>query len=99
MRRGEAKRDLCLIAAPVALRNCARTHTHAFDSAPQPLRPPLRHQAGLGRRDTALCTSAELYSLNTRFAFSRKNFGQTSSLKPTWGISEKIRSSDRPMGK
>ena len=42
---------------------------------------------------------AQSSSLSTRFAFSRRNFGQTSSLKPTFGMSVKIRSSDRPIGK
>ena len=37
--------------------------------------------------------------LNTRFAFSRKNFGQTFSLNGTFSISEKIRSRDNPIGK
>ena len=42
---------------------------------------------------------AQSSSLSTRVAFSRRNFGQTSSLKPTFGMSLKIRSSDRPIGK
>ena len=37
-------------------------------------------------------------NLNTRSAFSRRNFGQTWSRKPTSGISAKMRSSDRPIG-
>ena len=39
------------------------------------------------------------WSLNTRCAFSRRNFGQTWSLKGTFCMSVKIRSSDRPIGK
>ena len=35
----------------------------------------------------------------TRTAFSRRNLGHTSSLNPTCGSSEKIRSSERPIGK
>ena len=38
-------------------------------------------------------------SPNTRTAFSRRNFGHTSSLNGTLGSSEKMRSSDRPIGK
>ena len=38
-------------------------------------------------------------SLNTRAAFSRRNFGQTWSLKGTFCMSVKMRSSDRPIGK
>ena len=38
-------------------------------------------------------------SLRTRRALSRRNLGQTSSLKPTPGSSRKMRSSERPMGK
>jgi len=38
-------------------------------------------------------------SFKTLIAFSRKNFGQTLSLNGTSGISEKIRSSDKPIGK
>src|SRR5262245_14296525 len=37
-------------------------------------------------------------SLNTRTAFSRRNFGHTWSRNGTSGISLKMRSSDRPMG-
>ena len=38
-------------------------------------------------------------SWNTRTALSRRNLGQTSSLKATPGMSAKIRSSESPMGK
>ena len=38
-------------------------------------------------------------SLNTRIALSRRNLGQTASRNGTWGISEKMRSSDSPIGK
>ena len=38
-------------------------------------------------------------SPRTRRALVRRNLGQTSSLKPTFGISVMILSSDRPMGK
>ena len=41
----------------------------------------------------------QVSSLRTRRAFSLRNFGQTSSLKGTCGMSEKIRSRDRPIGK
>ena len=46
-----------------------------------------------------LCAHGQPSSLNTRRAFSRRNFGQTSSFRPTLGSSEKIRSSDSPIGK
>jgi len=36
---------------------------------------------------------------STRIAFSRRNFGQTWSLKGTFGMSPKMRSSDSPIGK
>ena len=36
---------------------------------------------------------------STRRAFSRRNFGQTSSSRPTAGSSAMVRSSDRPIGK
>ena len=38
-------------------------------------------------------------SLNTRIAFSRRNFGHTSSLNGTSGMSRNCRSSVRPAGK
>src|SRR3546814_320125 len=41
----------------------------------------------------------QLPSRNTRSAFSRRNFGHTSSFRATCGSSEKIRSSDKPIGK
>jgi hypothetical protein len=40
-----------------------------------------------------------LSSLSTRRAFWLRNFGQTSSLKGTRGMSEKMRSSESPIGK
>jgi len=43
--------------------------------------------------------SATRQSLKTRSALPRKNFGHTSSLNGTCGISLKMRSSDSPMGK
>src|ERR1700754_4010810 len=41
----------------------------------------------------------QLSSLSTRAAFWYRNFGHTSSLNGTLGMSRKIRSSDRPIGK
>jgi len=47
----------------------------------------------------ALIVSIPDQSLNTRTAFSRRNFGQTWSLNGTFGMSPKMRSRVRPAGK
>ncbi len=46
-----------------------------------------------------LIPSGPYGSLKTRRAFSRRNFGQTSSLNGTDGSSAKMRSRERPIGK
>jgi hypothetical protein len=42
---------------------------------------------------------AQVANPSTRSAFVRKNLGQTSSEKPTPGISRMMRSRERPIGK
>ena len=54
-----------------------------------PARPPIRRRHGGERQE----------SPSTRRALARRNFGQTSSLNPTAGISVMMRSSERPIGK
>ena len=53
------------------------------------------------RRSRRACPSRSMVSgiLNTRSAFSRRNFGHTSSLNGTLGMSANWRSSVRPAGK
>ena len=55
-----------------------------------------------GSRERARATReharTRAYRPNTRIAFSRRNFGQTSSLSGTFGMSPKMRSSERPIG-
>ena len=58
-----------------------------------------RPREGAGVRVTAARSPRYLPSLSTRRAFSCRNFGQTSSLKGTCGMSEKIRSRLSPIGK
>ena len=51
-------------------------------------------------RDRERVVAHQLSSIpRTRAALWRRNFGHTSSLNPTLGSSEKIRSSERPIGK
>ena len=54
---------------------------------------------GAGRPSEVVAAQAHGWSFSTLAALSRRNFGHTSSLNPTFGISVMIRSSDRPIGK
>ena len=61
----------------------------------------LRSQAFIIRPDgfEIPASATRVQTLRTRRAFSRRNLGQTSSLKGTFCMSVMMRSSDRPMGK
>ena len=68
-------------------------HRHAVAAQHERVPPP--HRAARPRR---LPHARQRSSLNTDTAFSRRNFGHTWSRNGTSGSSEKIRSSERPIG-
>jgi len=79
----------------------------AGDPAPHPWLERDPSQAGprspsAQKGSRAMCSNTAggyLSRRKTRSAFSRRNFGQTSSRNGTCGMSWKMRSSDRPIGK
>ena len=56
-------------------------------------------RVGMRAKRACLRSGCSAYRPNTRIAFSRRNFGHTASLNGTFGMSPKMRSSDRPIGK